>query len=160
MMVKIHKSLSELQYMQLMDVYSEDLSTGVKSGDWETISTAEQDFYGYLRVFFKTKGAFVAIWEEEGQYCSAVRIEPWQDGYLLSGLSTAPQHRRKGYGTALVRDVLNHLPQGSKLYSHIEKKNTASLALHRQCGFAQVQDFARMLDGSVLNHFYTYIYEK
>ena len=158
-MVKIHNSLSELKYMQLMEVYSEDFSTGVKSGDWESISAAEQDYYEYLRLFFKTKGAFVAIWEEEGQYCSAVRIEPWQDGYLLSGLTTAPGCRRKGYGSLLLRHVLAYLPTGSRVYSHIEKFNLASLALHSRCGFSKQKDYACMLDGSVLNNYYTYSYE-
>lgn len=157
MMLKFHKNLSQLKYMQLMDVYSEDIAA---TANGRSIGLAEQDFYDYLHAFFGLSGAFVAVWELEGKYCSAVRIEPWRDGYLLSGLSTAPDCRRNGYGLALVRGVLEQLPAGSRVYSHIEKKNVPSIALHIQCGFARLQDSARMLDGSVLQDFYTFCYEK
>ena len=89
-----------------------------------------------------------AVWEENGQYISAVRFEPYRDGILLEALETAPEHRGKGYAAKLVCAALLQL-QLQKVYSHVSKKNTASLALHERCGFVKVLDYAAYIDGSV-----------
>ena len=115
---------------------------------------AVQDFYGFLsEVFYKTGGACYAVLEEQGSYCSAVRIEPYQDGWLLSGLETAPKCRRRGYGKALLSEVLSIV--SGPVYSHVEKDNIASFNLHEACGFTIVQDDAIYLDGTKTDAAYT-----
>ena len=153
------RSINDIAFRELMDVYQEsnienakvfyskmDLSAGILE--------AEQDFYAYLRdVFFQTKDAKYYVFEDNGQYFSAFRIEPYQAGYLLEALETAPMHRRKGYARHLLSQVL---PQIEKpVYSHVHKQNQASLAVHRLCGFQIILDFAQYIDGTNKQDSYT-----
>ena len=120
---------------------------------------AEQDFYQYLReVFFPTAGAVYAVWEENGTYITALRLEPYRDGLLLTALETAPEYRRRGYAQKLIEAVLEELP-GEKLYSHVSKTNAASLRTHISCGFQKILDHAAYLDGSVLRSSCTLCHE-
>jgi GNAT superfamily N-acetyltransferase len=152
-MLYIATKMQELNFSQLMAVYEEgnrengeifypDLPEG------QQLLCAEQSFYEYLREgFFPVSGAVYAIWIENECYVSALRLEPYEDGLLLEALETAPTQRRKGYAKKLIRAVLEQFPQ--KIYSHVSKKNTASLAVHEKCGFVQVLDYAKYIDGSV-----------
>lgn len=145
-MLYLAKSLQQLQFGKLMDVYTE--SNAEKAEDAGLLQ-AEQDFYQYLRdCFFATPGAVYAIWQEQGAYMSALRLEPYKDGLLLAALETAPQHRRKGYACRLIRAVLTEFA-GNKIYSHVSKQNLPSLAVHEICGFKKISDSAAYIDGSV-----------
>ena len=163
-MIIIASSLSELSFSKLMEVYLEGNlekaceEYGHYSG-FAGLQLVEQDFYQYLReCFFATPGARYVIHEERGTYYSAVRLEPYLDGMLISGLETAPSERRKGHAQNLLREVL--LRADMKVYSHVSKKNVASLAVHKKCGFRIISDRARYLDGSVNARAYTLCYEK
>lgn len=163
-MLVIIKSMRELSFCDLMEVYAED---NQKRGwaQWpgeserRQIALAEQDFYGYLReCFFATPGAAYYVWVAEGKYVSAFRLEPYRDGRLLAALETAPDQRGKGYASALVRAVLASLEPG-KIYSHIDKSNAASAAIHEMCGFHKELDHAAYIDGSVSDRAWTYLKE-
>ena len=154
-MLVIAKSLGALNFGQLMAVYEQsnrengaefwpDLSEG------QQILRVEQDFYQYLReCFFTTEGAVYALWSPAGEYVSALRLEPYQDGLLLEALETAPGQRRKGYAADLITAVLQMVGE-TKVYSHVSKRNTASLRTHEKCGFHRVLEHAVYADGSVL----------
>ena len=101
-------------------------------------------------------GAVYALWVEDGRYRSALRLEPYEDGLLLEALETAPKYRRQGYAEKLMRAVQEAFPQ--KIYSHVSKRNKASLAIHEKCGFRQVLDYARYIDGSVAHNAITLCY--
>ena len=159
--------LSALRFSELMHVYHE---ANVENGRicYPSLSqarqedAAEQDFYQYLNeVFFRQKDSVYALWQVQGRYTAALRLEPYCDGHLLCALETAPELRQKGYATALVCNVIRHLSaQGcGVLYSHVSKSNTASLRTHLKCGFIVVADYARYTDGSVLQNCYTLRYE-
>ena len=160
------RRLQDLRFRDLMQVYEEsNRQTGAE--EWPRLpeafaqEMAEQSFREYLKdVFFPVGGAFCAIWESDGQYVSALRMEPYQDGLLLEGLETAPNHRKMGYGMCLVKAVLEVLAEtGSvKVYSHVSKKNIASRKLHEKCGFQLVSDTAVYIDGSVSSRACTYLY--
>ena len=158
-MLKIMYTLSDLKFGKLMSVYEEsnrENSLELYSGLENNIAliNVEQDFYAYLRdVFFTTMGAFYAVWEEKGEYVSALRMEPYCDGLLLEALETAPNCRRKGFAKALINAVLERLKHrgGFKVYSHIGKCNSASLSVHKECGFCQIKEHAVYIDGSVRN---------
>lgn len=164
-MLVIVRSLQELKFGQLMQVYEEsNRENGAEfypELPWnQQILQAEQDFYQYLReCFFGTNGAFYAVWEEKGSYVSTLRLEPYQDGLLLEALETAPAHRKRGYAAALIQAVLA-LPEIQKVYAHVHKKNTASLRTHESCGFHRILEYAVYIDGSVRNHSCTLCYEK
>ena len=153
-MLYLAKSLQQLRFGDLMEVYAQtNLEKAEKSG----LLQAEQDFYQYLQdCFFRIPDAVYAIWVENGIYVSALRLEPYEDGLLLEALETAPQYRRRGYGEKLIRAVLDAAPQ--RIYSHVSKKNVPSLAIHKKCGFCQVLDYAKYIDGSVAQNAVTLRY--
>ena len=164
-MLVLIKSMKELNFGQLMSVYEEgNLENGREFypglSQNQQILRAEQDFYQYLReCFFKTDGALYAVWVEKGKYVSALRLEPYRDGLLLEALETAPEYRQKGYAKQLIAAVLA-LPVVDKVYSHVHKKNTASMRTHESCGFRKVLDYAANIDGSVSSNSYTLCYTK
>lgn len=153
-MLLIARKLKELSFGKLMEVYAEgNQENGRESWPDEHPSRqqmlAEQDFYDYLRqVFFTTPRAVYAIWQLDDTYVSALRLEPYRDGLLLEALETIPEHRRKGYGKALVNAVLENWPE-VRIYSHVAKWNEASLQTHESCGFQKILDHAVYVDGSV-----------
>lgn len=164
-MLKFAKSLRELSFGSLMKVYAEGcLERGQALYPEETearqIALGEEEFYNYLsQVFFRTPGAVYAMWQVDGNYVSALRLEPFRDGLLLEALETAPDQRRNGYAKALIRAVLEQTGD-VKIYSHVSKRNTASLKTHEACGFHRLLDYAVGIDGSVNQSSFTMCYEK
>ena len=152
MLILAH-SLRELRFGALMGVYlrgkqekaerdypQEPAGSGLR--------LVEEDFYRYLReCFFRTPGAVYAVWEEGGSYVSALRLEPYRDGVLVTALETAPLERGKGYASQLLRAVLAQAE--GPVYSHVAKDNLPSLGLHGKLGFRRIQERALYLDGSV-----------
>ena len=145
-MLKLIYSMAELDIEQLLGIYIEH--------GWD-----EADFLFYLREdFFRQPNAVYAVWVEDSEYKSAVRLEPYRGGgMLLHSLETAPNARRKGYASNLLVHFLDYLrtTDCKAVYSHIEKRNRASLELHKICGFEIVADTATYLDGTVTPYSYT-----
>ncbi len=163
-MLYIAKSLPELSFSRLMEIYIEgNEENGAelypKLSPNEQLLRAEQDFFQYLRQgFFAQSGAAYYVWQEQGRYVSALRMEPYRDGLLLEALETHPDYRRQGYAKKLILAVLEML-QGEKIYSHIGHKNTPSLAVHKSCGFRKISDHAHYVDGSFNNRCGTWLHE-
>ena len=153
-MLVVAEKLSDLSFGKLMDVYQEgNLENGRENYPGEPemrqIALAEQDFYQYLsEIFFRTSGAAYLIWEERGSYVSALRLEPYRDGLLLAALETHPQMRKRGFAEKLVKAALEYAGDIA-VYSHVSKKNAASLRTHEKCGFEKILDYAVYADGSV-----------
>lgn len=156
--------LKDLSFSKLMQVYEEG---NRENGEefWpdmeenQRILRAEQEFYQYLQqIFFPAEGACYCIWVERGCYVSALRLEPYRDGLLLEALETAPGERRKGFAVKLIRAVQEQLP-GEKIYSHVSKRNMASLRTHERCGFTRIAENAVYADGSVTNRSCTLCWE-
>lgn len=161
-MLYLADKLHKLDFGKLMAVYEEgNRENGAyfwpELSEGQQLLRAEEDFYQYLQeVFFPVEGAVYAVWQENGAYMSALRLEPYEDGLLLEGLETAPAQRRKGYAESLIRAVLEAIP--GRIYSHVSKKNTPSLSIHQKCGFTQVLDYAKEIDGSVTHSAITFRY--
>ena len=153
-MLRIVHSLKELDFGKLMEVYEESNRENGRENypeesEYRQLFLQEDNFYQYLRqVFFVTPGAIYGLWEENGKYLSALRLEPYKDGLLLEALETAPADRRQGYGRKLMEAVLAQFPT-EKIYSHVHKKNGPSLAIHELCGFQRISEHAAYIDGSV-----------
>lgn len=163
-MLLIYDRLSQLRFGQLMQVYAE--GTAENGAEMyphlspnEQIRRAEQDFYVYLQTgFFTQSGDLYCVWEENGSYISALRLQRYQDGLLLEALETHPSCRCKGYAKRLIRSVLDTL-HPIRVYSHVGHKNLASQATHLACGFSKISDQARYVDGSVNSRCGTYLFE-
>lgn len=158
-MLVIAKSLEELNFPELMRIYVEGnrehgMDLWPEKREDEQLRLAEQDFYSFLQErFFVKPEAVYMIWAVDGNYVSALRLEPNRDGLLLEALETVPEERKKGYAVTLISAVQEHLRSsaGIKVYSHVSKKNIASLKTHDRCGFDLYMDHSVRGDGSV-NH--------
>ena len=156
-MLKVFLNYQELNIHDLFMVYEESLQMNADQKG-AAIIQAEDEFSSYLEeVFFCSPGAFYAIWTENNRYVSALRMEPFEDGFLLSGLETASNERNKGYATKLLQAVVEYATDTNRLpiYSHIHKRNAVSLALHLKCGFTLFRDCGRLIDGTVSGNYYT-----
>ena len=126
--------------------------------DTEGVLAAQQELYNYFRDgFFYDKKCFCAALCEDGQYLSFLRMEPYRDGLLLTGLETDRQERSQGFAKTLVGKVLEDLQKHGegKVYAHIHKSNIASVKVHKACGFTVISDSAKFLDGSFSSKAYT-----
>lgn len=144
-MLIVARNVSDLKVFTLAEVY--DLCT-LDEG---------QDFYGFLSEDFFPDG-ICCVWEEKGRYVAALRLQRWLDGWLLDGLQTHRDHRGRGYATKLVSAALA-ATELEKVYVHIDRNNTQSIAVHTACGFRKLHDHATYLDGSVHLDADTYVYE-
>jgi len=164
MLIQITK-LQHLSFSSLMKVYEEgNRENGTEFwpdlDESQQLLQAEQEFYQYLKqVFFPTEGAVYCIWQAEGSYVSALRLEPYRDGLLLEALETAPEHRRKGYAAKLIYAV-QEAYSNEKIYSHVHKRNMPSLKVHEKCRFRRVSEEAVYADGSVTNRCCTLCWEE
>ena len=156
-MLQRFDSLRDLNFSALMEIYEEGNRENAADryqdeSEYRGLALAEEDFHQYLReCFFTTPGASYWVWTEKGSYVSALRLEPYQDGLLLEALETRPDQRRKGFAATLIGSVLKSLPGGTKVYSHVSKRNIASLKTHAACGFEKILNHAVYADSSVLS---------
>ena len=150
--VKVFRSLEGLSFHKLMRVYEESNRLNAVAlyphmDRNAALIQVEQDFYVYLRdCFFRTEGAWYAVWSENDSYISALRLEPFEDGLLLEALETDPDYRRCGYGYKLMDAVLHSVVEN--VYSHVNKSNTDSFRLHEKCGFVKIADECTYIDGT------------
>ena len=141
------KSMGDFSFRKLMEVYEASNQKAAQERKnlpaMFALQLAEQDFCQYLQdVFFKTPGAVYYIWENNGSYVSALRLEPYRNGLLLEALETAEAHRQKGYASKLIVEVISALKQHGPvtIRSSVDKENTQSLATHKKCGFVIDQE--------------------
>lgn len=164
-MLKVATKLNQLNFTELMSVYTQSNAENGRAyypgKDAQLqMMEAEQDFYAYLRgSFFAVPSSIYAVWEEERKYISALRLEKYDDGYLLAGLETHPDHRERGFAKKLINAVISYLQQRGikKLYAHVSRSNTASVRLHEACGFQRVLGHAVYIDGSVSTDAVTFL---
>ena len=157
-MLRMIRSVRELDFYGMAGIYADSIENDACEnypGQDDGRLQAEMDLYAYLRdVFFRIPGAVCCVWEENGVSVSALRLEPYRDGLLLTALETRPDARRKGYARNLIRQVLQQVDV--PVYSHISRRNAASIAVHEKCGFEKITNFAVYLDGSVSRSADTY----
>lgn len=164
-MLHIYRRASDINIAELMKVYAQSNSeTGKMNYPNESeglqIMLAEQDLYSYLREeFFTTPNAYYFVLSRNGKYVCAARAEPHMDGYLVEGIETRQDERRKGYAAQLLSALVKHInaDTDTAVYSHVKKSNVASLALHRSCGFGVLADSALLIDGTVSRAFVTMV---
>lgn len=161
-MLKWIEDINQLSFYNLMQIYTE---TNLKDVEFnypylhgnEALFCVESSFYHFLNdVFFKTKGAKYAIWIQNNKWVSALRLEPFVDGMLISGLETHPDHRNCGYAKYLLNGVISQMNSGLKVYAHIDPNNLASIAVHTRCGFNKISSCSHMLNGNIDMNMDTY----
>lgn len=157
-MLQIIESYNQLNMFDLLLVYEEsNLEHGAAcapdASKWEQLRIGEAHMRDYVVNFLKTPGTKIAVWAAENGYVSALRLEGYDDGFLITGLETLPNVRGRGYATSLLNEVADRIPD--KLYAHVYKGNLASIAVHRKTGFKIISDRATLLDGTVSSKYFT-----
>ena len=156
-------SVKQVNMEELLDVYEEsNMQFGKKvcpaGSSWEQTYIGEKNMREYVYEFLKIDGACLAIYTVGSIIASAARLEPYQDGYLLSGLETLPALRNNGYASALLMGILNQV--AVPIYSHIKRTNRSSISVHENAGFIIISDFAKLVDGTVSRSYFTLKYVK
>ena len=102
------------------------------------IQEEEQYFMTFLREkFFPQERNRYYVLEVDEHWVSALRLTKIDDFYYLEALETAPEQRKKGYGTQIIEEVIQLLKKRGPVIirSNVAKDNWASLATHQRCGF-------------------------
>jgi len=110
---------------------------------WAGIPREFESLHRSLLESIRPARAF-AIFHEAGEAVAcglAVREDPWVG---LFDLVTAPQHRRRGFGTRLVEGLLRWGEAGgaSRAYLQVVVGNEGALRLYRRAGFREVYRYA------------------
>lgn len=141
-MLKKLLKYEDIDREKLMAVYIEG---NTENGNYffpnepDRVKKAEDGFMNFLKdTFYRQEGNVYYVLEEDGQYKSALRLSDLGDRvYYLEALETIPEMRRQGYAAKLINAVFDELKaHGSfTVRDCVSKKNTASLATHKKCGF-------------------------
>lgn len=161
-MLQIIYTMRELSFGRLMAVYEDtNRQRYPQLPLHQALAQAEQELYDYLRNdFFTISCAVICVWQEAGEYISALRLEPYRDGMLITALETKEMKRGMGFATHLIQAVQVWQEQSGDviLYSHIANGNLPSISVHEKCGFVKISDSATYLNGDVSSHAGTYRY--
>jgi predicted GNAT family acetyltransferase len=90
------------------------------------------------------KDGRVFVWDQEGEPVSmAMKMRPLERSITISGVYTPPEHRRKGYATALVARLSLHLLDMGYEFINLftDLENPTSNDIYQKIGFAPVCDF-------------------
>lgn len=133
-----------------------------ESSDLTAAIKEEEDYFvDFLKAFFAKVENTYYVLEVDGQWVSALRLTEIDDFYYMEALETAPEHRRKGYASVLIREVISLLGQNGpvKIRSNVNKRNVASLATHRACGFTiEEENGINYLSGEQRDYLYGMVY--
>jgi ribosomal protein S18 acetylase RimI-like enzyme len=85
-------------------------------------------------------GADWLVTMRAGQEIGRLYIERWPSQHRIIDIAFLPEHRGKGLGEALLRDLLDEAAAAGKdVLIHVEKLNPA-MRLYRRLGFATEED--------------------
>ena len=82
------------------------------------------------------QGTDFLVIEQGGVPIGRLYLARWQNEHRIVDIALLPEHRHKGLGEGLLRDLLEEAARAGKTVSiHVEKFNPA-LSLYRRLGFA------------------------
>jgi len=125
------------------------------------IKEEEDYFVEFLKRFFAQEQNTYFVLELDNQWVSALRLTKVNDFYYMEALATAPERRKKGYAAQLINEVIAQLSQLGPvtIRSNVNKKNEASLATHRKCGFVvEEENGINYLSGEQRDYLYGMLY--
>mgnify|MGYP002401351137 CR=1 FL=1 len=92
----------------------------------------------HYRRHYPDAGWFIV--ESEGKAVGRLYLERWTREVRIIDIALLPIARGRGYGTALLKDVIDEASAAGKTVSiHVEKMNPA-MSLYRRLGFRDVED--------------------
>ena len=143
-------SFSDLDVNQLMRIYRESNTENAayfypdETDLQKAIRLCEERFTEYLKEdFYSQAGRTYWVWEEDGQWVSALRTAFINDDlYYIEALETKPEYRKQGYAEKLLLMVIEAFKaqDAFELCDCVSKRNIASLKTHLKAGFSIVSD--------------------
>ena len=80
------------------------------------------------------------IIQVDGEDAGRLYTEQWRDQIRIIDIALLPAARRRGFGAAILEDVIAQASRlGKKVSIHVEKNNPA-MGLYRRLGFEAVED--------------------
>ncbi len=139
--------MEDLDFPKLMEIYragnliavprvfpdEKDLEAGLRR--------LEEMFFAFYRdEFFRGPGNLCCVLTDGDLWASTVRLIPVpgrRNTWYAEALATKAELLRRGYASALYRELFLRLAQNGDflLLGSVKRGNSASLALHRRCGF-------------------------
>lgn len=157
-LIKIEK-FEQADTRKLMDIYRESNLENVGyfypdcTDAEEGLRRVEENFLTYIREeFLSCPGNVYYVLEKDNVWVSALRLYHLEGHfYYVEALETRQEHRGRGYASELFRAVFEELKQRGSfvIRDSVSKRNEASLAVHKSCGF-QI----------VLQEAYNYVYKE
>ena len=130
----------------------------------EAIREEEQYFVEkFLGKFMSKNENTYYVWEENGEWVSALRLSKLDGYYFMEALETKTEARGKGYATKLILETIALLRTRGDviLRSNVNKKNVASLSTHMKCGFEiEHENGINYISGTVRENVYGMIYRE
>jgi ribosomal protein S18 acetylase RimI-like enzyme len=85
-------------------------------------------------------GASFDVIERDGEPVGRLYVARWAEEIRIMDIALLPEHRGRGVGTQLLRDLLAEgAASGKRVSIHVERENPA-LRLYERLGFRQVAD--------------------
>lgn len=147
-MLRIDK-YENLDRRKLMDLYQEGnrencLYFHPDKAIEDSISEIEDNFMNYLKEFYSKPGNWYYILEKDGTWISALRLSHVEGNiFYIEAVETHPEYRKKGFAAELLTELISEMKKQKssfRLCDCVSHKNTASLALHKKCGFQIVSE--------------------
>ena len=111
--------------------WSEDRKAGFLKQQFDAQHTHYQRYY---------PGADWLVIVDAGEDVGRIYVEHWPSQVRIIDIAFMPAHCGKGFGTALLRDLMDEAAAAGKAVSiHVEKNNPA-MRLYRRLGFATEED--------------------
>lgn len=128
----VHSVYSEASYEIAKDKHPEldDLSKAIQEEEYYFVEK-------FLGKFMSKDENTYYVWEVDGEWVSALRLTKEDGFYFMEALETAPEHRKKGYASDLIKSLIQKLEEDEPVVirSNVRKTNRASLTTHQKCGF-------------------------
>jgi ribosomal protein S18 acetylase RimI-like enzyme len=128
----------------LLRVYASTREEELRVVDWSDEQKAafvQQQFEAqdaYYREHYDS--ATFDVIEDDGTPVGRLYVARWEDEIRIIDIALLPEHRGRGIGTALLRDLLDEGARTRKRVSiHVERNNPA-LRLYERLGFEPTED--------------------
>jgi ribosomal protein S18 acetylase RimI-like enzyme len=122
---------------------------GTRADELALIPWSRDEQEEFLRQQFDAQDAYYSthydnarfdVIEVDGEPAGRLYVARWDDEIRIIEIALLPEHRGRGVGTALIRELLEEAAQnGQRVSIHVEKHNPA-LRLYERLGFEPVAD--------------------
>jgi ribosomal protein S18 acetylase RimI-like enzyme len=138
------RPIAEADLPFLARVYAATRTGELDVTDWSEAQKAdflEAQFraqHAHYQRYYPDADWLVTMWA--GQAVGRLYIERWPSQHRIIDIALLPEHRGKGFGSALLRDLMDEAAAAGKAVSiHVEKNNPA-MRLYRRLGFNIAED--------------------